>query len=273
MISTSPRRSSPPPPASRPAAVPEAPVTSRFAARSQADAASDASAGRRHLARRLQAGAASGRRQPLAVRSSGPRDTACWCGRRSVGSRVWWPCSPAPGWSGRRSRPSSRAASAQIFRVVVSGVMDVLRARQQIKDEFRMRMTQFRAGRQQPAEVFGERRRCAAQPARQAQRGVSGAGRGVRGRVRRSARPPDRHAGRHARGVRGDARRVRSGPPAEAIRSPAQTKRAARRHREAALLGSLSRATGGDGRRTRRRASASCSARSSPRRTRSSSSG
>ena len=32
----------------------------------------------------------------------------------------------------------------RILRVVVEGVMDVLRARQQIKDEFRMRMTQFR---------------------------------------------------------------------------------------------------------------------------------
>jgi type VI secretion system FHA domain protein len=38
----------------------------------------------------------------------------------------------------------------QIFRVVVSGVMDVLRARQQIKDEFRMRMTQFRAADNNP---------------------------------------------------------------------------------------------------------------------------
>ncbi len=37
-----------------------------------------------------------------------------------------------------------------IFRVVVSGVMDVLRARQQIKDEFRMRMTQFRAADNNP---------------------------------------------------------------------------------------------------------------------------
>ena len=38
----------------------------------------------------------------------------------------------------------------QIFRVVVSGVMDVLRARQQIKDEFRMRMTQFRTADNNP---------------------------------------------------------------------------------------------------------------------------
>jgi len=38
----------------------------------------------------------------------------------------------------------------QIFRVVVSGVMDVLRARQQIKDEFRMRLTQFRPADNNP---------------------------------------------------------------------------------------------------------------------------
>ena len=38
----------------------------------------------------------------------------------------------------------------QIFRVVVAGVMDVLRARQQIKDEFRMRLTQFRAADNNP---------------------------------------------------------------------------------------------------------------------------
>ena len=44
----------------------------------------------------------------------------------------------------------------QIFRVVVSGVMDVLRARQQIKDEFRMRMTQFRAADNNPLKFSAE---------------------------------------------------------------------------------------------------------------------
>ena len=38
----------------------------------------------------------------------------------------------------------------RILKVVVSGVMDVLRARQQIKDEFRMRMTQFRPADNNP---------------------------------------------------------------------------------------------------------------------------
>jgi type VI secretion system FHA domain protein len=38
----------------------------------------------------------------------------------------------------------------RIFRVVVEGVMDVLRSRQQIKDEFRMRLTQFRPADNNP---------------------------------------------------------------------------------------------------------------------------
>ena len=38
----------------------------------------------------------------------------------------------------------------RIFRIVVSGVMDVLRSRQDIKDEFRMRMTQFRPADNNP---------------------------------------------------------------------------------------------------------------------------
>jgi len=38
----------------------------------------------------------------------------------------------------------------RILRVVVSGVMDVMRSRQQIKDEFRMRMTRFRAAENNP---------------------------------------------------------------------------------------------------------------------------
>jgi len=38
----------------------------------------------------------------------------------------------------------------QILRVVVSGVMDVMRSRQQIKDEFRMQMTRFRVAENNP---------------------------------------------------------------------------------------------------------------------------
>jgi len=36
------------------------------------------------------------------------------------------------------------------FRIVVAGVMEVLKARQQFRDEFRMRLTQFRAARNNP---------------------------------------------------------------------------------------------------------------------------
>ena len=48
------------------------------------------------------------------------------------------------GLDGVAVTPELAKSFGEILRVVVSGVMDVLRARQQIKDEFRMRMTQFR---------------------------------------------------------------------------------------------------------------------------------
>jgi type VI secretion system FHA domain protein len=46
--------------------------------------------------------------------------------------------------------PELAETFGQIIRVVVSGVMDVLRSRQQIKDEFRMRMTRFRPAENNP---------------------------------------------------------------------------------------------------------------------------
>ena len=46
--------------------------------------------------------------------------------------------------------PQLANSFGQILRVVVSGVMDVLRSRQQIKDEFRMRMTHFRPADNNP---------------------------------------------------------------------------------------------------------------------------
>ena len=57
----------------------------------------------------------------------------------------------------------------QILRVVVSGVMDVMRSRQQIKDEFRMQGTRVRRADNNPLKFSAERRRRAAQPAREAQ--------------------------------------------------------------------------------------------------------
>jgi type VI secretion system FHA domain protein len=46
--------------------------------------------------------------------------------------------------------PELAGTFGQIIRVVVAGVMDVLRSRQQIKDEFRMRMTRFRPAENNP---------------------------------------------------------------------------------------------------------------------------
>jgi len=46
--------------------------------------------------------------------------------------------------------PELAQAFGRIIRVVVSGVMDVLQSRQQIKDEFRMRMTRFKPGENNP---------------------------------------------------------------------------------------------------------------------------
>jgi type VI secretion system FHA domain protein len=46
--------------------------------------------------------------------------------------------------------PDLARTFGQILRVVVQGVMDVLRARHQIKDEFRMRMTHFRPADNNP---------------------------------------------------------------------------------------------------------------------------
>ncbi len=50
----------------------------------------------------------------------------------------------AAGMENVHPTPELARSIGQIFRVVVSGMMDVLRSRQQVKDEFRMRMTQFR---------------------------------------------------------------------------------------------------------------------------------
>jgi type VI secretion system FHA domain protein len=46
--------------------------------------------------------------------------------------------------------PELAETFGQILRVVVTGVMDVMRSRQQIKDEFRMQMTRFRVAENNP---------------------------------------------------------------------------------------------------------------------------
>jgi predicted component of type VI protein secretion system len=54
------------------------------------------------------------------------------------------------GLEGVEVTPELAQQFGEILRVVVAGVMDVLRARQQIKDEFRMRVTQFRRADNNP---------------------------------------------------------------------------------------------------------------------------
>lgn len=54
------------------------------------------------------------------------------------------------GLSGARVSPELMQNFGQILRVVVSGLMEVLRARERIKDEFRMRMTTFKAADNNP---------------------------------------------------------------------------------------------------------------------------
>jgi type VI secretion system FHA domain protein len=56
----------------------------------------------------------------------------------------------AAGIESARVTPELAQQFGQILRVVVAGVMDVLRARERIKDEFRMRMTTFKAADNNP---------------------------------------------------------------------------------------------------------------------------
>jgi type VI secretion system FHA domain protein len=52
--------------------------------------------------------------------------------------------------------PEIARTFGQIFRVVVSGVMEVMRSRQQIKDEFRMRMTRFKPTENNPLKFSAD---------------------------------------------------------------------------------------------------------------------
>lgn len=56
----------------------------------------------------------------------------------------------AAGIESARVTPELATQFGQILRVVVSGLMDVLRARERIKDEFRMRMTTFKQADNNP---------------------------------------------------------------------------------------------------------------------------
>ena len=70
--------------------------------------------------------------------------------RASSSSRISPRCLAGPGSRASPSRPEFARDFGEILRVVVAGVMDVLRSRQQIKDEFRMRLTQFRPADNNP---------------------------------------------------------------------------------------------------------------------------
>ena len=56
----------------------------------------------------------------------------------------------AAGLESARASPELAQQFGQILRVVVTGLMDVLRARERIKDEFRMRMTTFKTTNNNP---------------------------------------------------------------------------------------------------------------------------
>jgi type VI secretion system FHA domain protein len=56
----------------------------------------------------------------------------------------------AAGVDSSRVTPELAAQFGQILRVVVAGLMDVLRARERIKDEFRMRVTTFKQADNNP---------------------------------------------------------------------------------------------------------------------------
>ena len=89
----------------------------------------------------------------------------------------------------------------QILRVVVSGVMDVMRSRQQIKDEFRMRMTRFRPAENNPLKFSANVDDALHNLLVKRNPAYLAAGRSVRRCVCRLAESSDRHAGRHAGGV------------------------------------------------------------------------
>ena len=142
----------------------------------------------------------------------------------------------------------------QILRVVVSGVMDVMRSRQQIKDEFRMRMTRFRPAENNPLKFSAnvdDALHNLLVKRNPAYLGPVEAFEDAFADLRN-------HQIAMLAGMRVafevDARRVRSGPAAAGVRPPAQQGPVAG---EASLLGSLSGAASTRSSKTLKRASAS----------------
>jgi len=95
------------------------------------------------------------RQEPPALVANPPTDAVDDVARTPAPQRVGHDSELAAmlagaGLDGVAVTPELARSFGEILRVVVSGVMDVLRARQQIKDEFRMRMTQFRPADNNP---------------------------------------------------------------------------------------------------------------------------
>jgi len=89
---------------------------------------------------------------PIPQASAGPQATDTTAERRALGSGDldFAAMLAAAGVESARVTPELAQQFGQILRVVVAGLMDVLRARERIKDEFRMRMTTFKAADNNP---------------------------------------------------------------------------------------------------------------------------
>ncbi len=82
---------------------------------------------------------------PAEPRAAPPRVAA-----RPAGELDFAALLAAAGIDSVRASPELAAQFGQILRVVVTGLMDVLRTRERIKDEFRMRLTTFKAADNNP---------------------------------------------------------------------------------------------------------------------------
>ncbi|HEX3398154.1 MAG TPA: type VI secretion system-associated FHA domain protein TagH, partial [Steroidobacteraceae bacterium] len=89
---------------------------------------------------------------PQAARPAAPSSPAPSSPRAPAGSREmdFAVLLEAAGLEGARVTPELAQQFGQILRVVVAGLMDVLRARDKIKDEFRMRMTTYKQADNNP---------------------------------------------------------------------------------------------------------------------------
>ncbi len=101
------------------------------------------------------AGSQPARRQvpPAPAAAPAAQSTASTAERRALGSGGdldFAALLAAAGVDSSQVTPELAQQFGQILRVVVTGVMDVLRARERIKDEFRMRMTTFKAADNNP---------------------------------------------------------------------------------------------------------------------------